>query len=285
MDQFLGSLDDACDAYLPELPTDAVPDAFRFCSLPTVDVTEEGEYSNPKTMVWMCRGWRDLEETVITKHPLLLSVAAATTGLFMRGKPDKIITFGDFEYDVAAVIYTNEHRSHFYCHVFVQGNPLFYDGMAKRKMRWQASTGYEKSNFPISEVWYRRTQRRVHKSSGNQRSVLRTSISLSDSCTISNEPSMESNRGNSDKPGSNTQKKRRKIPFGVSAQLVSLRGPLPTCHGCNVCLERDTFRIVLKTHTNPEKGWYATKSFHMDAKCCEKHLNDSQMTQAKDLIG
>jgi len=50
-------------------------------------------------------------------------------------RPARIVRFGHEEYSLGAIIYGN--GSHFTCHVAIKGGILFYDGMAKRKLKWQ----------------------------------------------------------------------------------------------------------------------------------------------------
>jgi hypothetical protein len=98
----------------------------------------------------------------ILEYPPLLDIAVAVSRTDpMRTKPVQMLVLGKYEYDLVAVIYTNDAHNHFFAHILLQNHqPLFYDGMLKPVLRWQTVPAYNKTTFPICRMWYKKSRLR-----------------------------------------------------------------------------------------------------------------------------
>jgi len=68
-------------------------------------------------------------------------------------RPTRILRLGEEEYSLGAVIYGN--GSHFTCYVAIKGGILFYDGVAKRKLKWQHAQSINlPTGYKVNQFWY-----------------------------------------------------------------------------------------------------------------------------------
>eukprot|EP00474_Spongospora_subterranea_P007816 CRZ08274.1 hypothetical protein [Spongospora subterranea] len=99
-----------------------------------IDTEETLEMDN----VYVCGRIRHSQKLDAKSHPKLLILNCLehwerdTDAKYHL--PARVLSFGTMEYALGAIIYGN--GAHFCCHVFVKGGVLFYDGLAKRKLRW-----------------------------------------------------------------------------------------------------------------------------------------------------
>lgn len=178
-------------------------------------------------------------------------------------------------------------RTHFCCHVFVQGKPLFYDGYKpKPKIWWDNLATYQRTQFPIANIWYihsnRDTAKLVLDSSSDDisnggdsssgiddvlpsRKVTRNLFCKSDiKSAVLPQPSQRASKQKSQQ-GPNQNKCR--FPLGVSMQPVSLRGSLPKCSACGQSIARGLLWIVKRKLTNVAWGYTTERSYHNQADC------------------
>ncbi|ORY98320.1 hypothetical protein BCR41DRAFT_375570 [Lobosporangium transversale] len=87
-----------------------------------------------------------------------------------------------------------------------------------------------------------------------------------ESCREDSSESEESSSEDSKQP----RQSRQNYPFSISTNVVSNKGKLPTCEGCNSQLEREAKRLLVKVPSNVKKGWSVTRSYHFLRACLTK---------------
>ena len=156
LQEFFGPNQDPCTEHVRNIPPGAPTESYRKEILPEFVLGIKDKLEEKQKEVWTCRGMREKESSEVLDFPLLLMIQVVVGGQPMYEKPALRIHLGRCEYKLATIIYTNEGRDHFFCHIFVQERPIFYDGLKSKKCQWMSLPMYEKSKFPISQVWYER---------------------------------------------------------------------------------------------------------------------------------
>eukprot|EP00474_Spongospora_subterranea_P005827 CRZ06285.1 hypothetical protein [Spongospora subterranea] len=223
----------------------ASDDAFR--RLIQVEIDADGNCTD--VYRWACRGLRREDAKQMLTYPAILDIPVVVTESPMVAKPAETITIGEWQYDLAAIIYTNSSGNHFFGHVFIHGRPLLYDGLLDRKLRWQTIPAYRQSKYAIARIWY------LKKRLQPVPQTTSTALTMMDSeCDDDDLDVKASILKFADAHGSdNVHHKQSRMPMGLSIQVVSAKGPRPVCVGCNQAMERgDT--AVQPAANEPRKG-------------------------------
>jgi hypothetical protein len=181
------------------------------------------------------------------------------------------------------VIYSTGGGQHFACNIFVQGKPLFYDGMERPVLRWQTMAEYHKTKEPIAEMWYLRPvlNPTMTESDSSESPVL--ALGLKSSAVEADSDSEDSLSQDAMQPApkrmakadiqdallpvQKNPKKNKTYPKGISVQTVAARGKCPVCATCGNTLPRKGRRIVKRQLTNSERNYWAVLSYHCSASC------------------
>lgn len=105
----------------------------------------------------VCNGIQSYSPQGVINSPCILQVTIPVGTMpetQTKSLPAKQIKFGEQGYNLAAIIYSTSHGTHFKTHIIIHGKPLFFDGMMRPVLKWD-NWEYLKTNLnPICHVWY-----------------------------------------------------------------------------------------------------------------------------------
>lgn len=258
-----------------------------------------------------CQGKRTFFPWKIQNYPPLLIVQLPVTDEGMTVKPVQELEVGDHVYKLAAVIYTNNSKNHFNCHIMINGRPLFYDGLKSPKLQWTNFFAYSKTQFPIAMVWYQRVcipeiankdgstlekidnvqeKEYIIEENLEKTNDLKTHLNIKIKIEDDEEKKRKLKSSLIEEFFNKENKKKikkNKFPLGLSIQPVAKKGPVPVCVGCNQKLQRNEKRLVInKIVSNQLKKViaYDVTSCHLHENCLQQALTVDQKKEYCDLV-
>ena len=267
--------EDPCDEHTETMPQDVPDDAFRQESLPGFVLDSDGKCEKEEKKVWTCRGTRSTSLTEAIKFPQLLMVQATVgNNLTIYDKPEMTLQMGQSLYKLAAVIYTTNTRDHFFCHTFIQGVPVFFNGLSTPRCQWNTISKYEESRFAIAQVWYQR----CYQEKSREEIMKELDVDESDS-----QLSFKSLSHNViPQPKATGKFGTENMPPGMAIQPVNKRGPCPHCQGCRKKMDREDMRVTKKI--NDKMGWNSLISYHTNSGCFDMRITESEKAVLKMIL-
>lgn len=247
-----------------------------------------------------CSGSLSLQSYVIQHYPPLVEIILHSD-LPQRSAawntPQPVtLTFGAWQYDLAAMVVRNCRRNHFASLVLLRGEFVYYDGMMSPCVRKADSRTL--NGHVLGRLWYLKTDRPARNADTSSEQTPRPATrvvppdSRNDPPTPSETlpsvfPTM-SDQGRS--PGTSDQRseqrgqqRRKRYPLGMSVQQVSVRGPKPLCQTCGNAIERDQRRLVIVTR-NELRQWNKQLSYHLADECLTTGLTAAQKVELTTLL-